>query len=245
MRLMNDDMAAQPLLVEGLTVFDAADAKLGVIFQYGVEGKYITVQRGRVIPKDVFIPLSLVLRSDEKGIHLSRTKSEIRADPRFRQAPGIGGFDILAAEQRLAPSNASAASVKDIAEASAREDESTSYAAPTQTHNTVNHTATATHDASPTAKTAASRKKGDSHEGHAAIHEKEAAAHEKDARAHENEAEAATATAVHETEAVVHEHERHAAKSTTGAKKTVSGIAKGAATKGSAASTDDATASAS
>jgi len=68
-----DDMTAQPLLVEGLSVFDASGARLDVIFQYSVEGKYIRTPRDKAPARtsvaakagasDVVAPSSRVAKS--------------------------------------------------------------------------------------------------------------------------------------------------------------------------------------
>jgi hypothetical protein len=66
-------------------VYDADERQVGTL-SLGSPGDYLVVQRAGTQP-DLYIPLSAVNRSDESGVYLSLTASDL-ADPRWRQRPG-------------------------------------------------------------------------------------------------------------------------------------------------------------
>jgi hypothetical protein len=61
----------------GTSVFDADGLKLGSIDAYDDASGYMRIQKGALIFKDVFLPVTSVAYLDDQGIHLSMTKEEI------------------------------------------------------------------------------------------------------------------------------------------------------------------------
>jgi hypothetical protein len=71
----------------GTPVYDADDLKVGVIDAYNAETGYMRIQKGALVFKDIFLPVTSVAYLDDIGIHLSVTKTEI--DRRFSHLPDV------------------------------------------------------------------------------------------------------------------------------------------------------------
>lgn len=64
--------------VEGTTVFDAAGEKVGTVSEHNIQGGYLVVHKGWLFPRDLYVPLSAVGRSDDDGIYLNMYKDELK-----------------------------------------------------------------------------------------------------------------------------------------------------------------------
>ena len=71
------NMAGQQF-VEGTPVLDAAGEKFGTVSEHNVQGGYLVVHKGWLFPRDVYVPLSAVGRSDAQGISLNMYKDELK-----------------------------------------------------------------------------------------------------------------------------------------------------------------------
>ncbi len=76
--------------VEGMTVYDAAGEKVGTLGAPDAGAGYLVVRKGWLFPKDVYVPVSAIQRSDAAGITLSITKDELQTDAQYEQ-PAAGG----------------------------------------------------------------------------------------------------------------------------------------------------------
>ena len=80
-------------IVEGMTVFDAAGEKVGKLDTYNPEGGFLDVRKGWLFPKDIYVPVRAVARSDADGIYLGLYKEDLeRAEyaPTPEQADATG-----------------------------------------------------------------------------------------------------------------------------------------------------------
>ncbi len=76
---------------EGATVTDMAGEKVGTLHAYDPQGDYITVQKGFLFHKDLYIPVSAVQSTDADGnVQLSLHKDDL-ADSRY-DSPPTGGM---------------------------------------------------------------------------------------------------------------------------------------------------------
>jgi len=83
-------------------VHDAAGEKVGTLHAYDPQGGYITVQKGFLFHKDLYIPLSAVQGTDADGnIHLSLHKDDL-ADARYNDPPAAGMASSAAGEDSYA-----------------------------------------------------------------------------------------------------------------------------------------------
>ncbi len=79
---------------EGATVNDMAGEKIGTLHAYDPQGGYITVQKGFLFHKDLYIPVSAVQNTDTDGtVQLSLYKDDLAGD-RYDNPPpgGTGGM---------------------------------------------------------------------------------------------------------------------------------------------------------
>jgi len=79
---------------EGATVTDMAGEKIGTLHAYDPQGGYITVQKGFLFHKDLYIPVSAVQNTDADGnVQLSLYKDDLQGD-RYDNPPtgGTGGM---------------------------------------------------------------------------------------------------------------------------------------------------------
>ncbi len=75
---------------EGATVNDMAGDKVGTLHAYDPQGGYITVQKGFLFHKDLYIPVSAVQSTDADGnVQLSLHKDDL-ADSRYDSPPAGG-----------------------------------------------------------------------------------------------------------------------------------------------------------
>ena len=75
---------------EGATVNDAAGEKIGTLHAYDPQGGYITVQKGFLFHKDLYIPVSAVQSTDAEGnVQLSVYKDDL-AGERYDNPPTGG-----------------------------------------------------------------------------------------------------------------------------------------------------------
>ena len=63
--------------VEGMSVFEANDDKVGSVHDYDPRGGYLVVQKGWLFPKDLYIPLGAVERNDADGVCLNLHKDDL------------------------------------------------------------------------------------------------------------------------------------------------------------------------
>jgi len=83
-------------------VYDTSGEKVGALHAYDPEGGYITVQKGFLFHKDLYIPLSAVQGTDADGnIRLSLHKDDL-ADARYDNPPAGGASGGLASEDSYA-----------------------------------------------------------------------------------------------------------------------------------------------
>jgi len=69
------------------TVYDTAGEKIGTVQAYDPQGGYITVQKGFLFHKDLYIPVNAVQRTDAEGnVYLSLHKDDL-ADERYDNPP--------------------------------------------------------------------------------------------------------------------------------------------------------------
>ncbi len=75
---------------QGATVYDTADEKIGTVQAYDPQGGYLTVQKGFLFHKDLYVAVDAVQRTDAEGnVYLSLHKDDL-ADERYDNPP-IGG----------------------------------------------------------------------------------------------------------------------------------------------------------
>lgn len=73
-----NDPAQQPFdLPAGLPVFDCHGEQLGVVSAVGVLERDLMMRVGRLLHRDVAVPISAIARSDAHGVYLNRTKQDI------------------------------------------------------------------------------------------------------------------------------------------------------------------------
>jgi len=74
------------------TVYDTADEKIGTVQAYDPQGGYLTVQKGFLFHKDLYIPVDAVQRTDAEGnVRLSLHKDDL-ADERYDSPPAGGAM---------------------------------------------------------------------------------------------------------------------------------------------------------
>ncbi len=78
-------------ITEGTTVYDAAGEKIGRVRGSDAQGGYLDVEKGWLFPKDVYIPLSAIARSDADGVYLTLYKDDLSANT-YAQPPQGGGM---------------------------------------------------------------------------------------------------------------------------------------------------------
>ncbi len=72
------------------TVYDASGEKIGRVRASNPQGGYLDVEKGWLFPKDVYIPLNAIARSDTGGVYLTVAKDDLSADT-YAQPPQAGG----------------------------------------------------------------------------------------------------------------------------------------------------------
>ena len=74
-------------ITKGAKVFDSEGKKLGTIQLYDKKTGYMRIQKGELVLKDIFLPVTAVSYLDDTGIHLSLTKDVIMN--RFEAMPQV------------------------------------------------------------------------------------------------------------------------------------------------------------
>jgi hypothetical protein len=85
-------------IVEGMTVFDAAGDKVGKLDTFNPEGGFLDIRKGWLFPKDIYVPLRAVARTDADGIYLGLYKEDLeRAEyaPAPAQTDADGGASFM------------------------------------------------------------------------------------------------------------------------------------------------------
>jgi hypothetical protein len=80
---MNDnirtaDSGTNLQIVEGMTVYDAGGDKVGTLDAYNAEGGFLDIRKGWLFPKDIYVPVRAVARTDAEGIYLSVNKDDLK-----------------------------------------------------------------------------------------------------------------------------------------------------------------------
>ncbi len=84
---------------DGTTVYDASGEKIGRVRASDPQGGYLAVEKGWLFPKDVYIPLSAIARSDTGGVYLTVSKDDLSADA-YAQPPQGDGMGTTTAAPR-------------------------------------------------------------------------------------------------------------------------------------------------
>ncbi len=74
---MNQQGSVGPIST-GATVYDAAGEKVGKVRVYDAQAGYLDVEKGWLFPKDIYVPLSAVARSDADGVYLTMYMDDIQ-----------------------------------------------------------------------------------------------------------------------------------------------------------------------
>ena len=64
-------------IAEGTTVFDAAGEKVGTVSEHNMPAGYLAVRKGWLFPKDIYVPLTAIARTDTAGIYLRVGQDEL------------------------------------------------------------------------------------------------------------------------------------------------------------------------
>jgi uncharacterized protein (TIGR02271 family) len=73
-----DESTMGQQFAEGMPVYDAGGEKAGTLREYSPQGGYLLVQKGWLFPKDVYVPLNAIARSDASGIYLNLYKDDLK-----------------------------------------------------------------------------------------------------------------------------------------------------------------------
>lgn len=79
-----DDMGQQ--FTEGMTVFDAEGDKLGKISEVDPQQQYVTVQKGFLFPKDIYIPFDTIEHNNAEGVYITLSKQDLENE-RYHSIP--------------------------------------------------------------------------------------------------------------------------------------------------------------
>jgi hypothetical protein len=71
----------------GTDVFDYDDLKVGSVEAYDPETGYMRIEKGRLAPKNIYLPVTAVSYLDDRGIHLWIPQAEIGR--RFSTLPDV------------------------------------------------------------------------------------------------------------------------------------------------------------
>jgi hypothetical protein len=89
----------------GATVYDTAGAKVGTLRAYNPQGGYLLVEKGWLFPKDLYIPVGAVQRTDATGaVHLGLRKDDLR-DDRYA-IPPVGGPTVAGSDSQSTTTHA-------------------------------------------------------------------------------------------------------------------------------------------
>lgn len=73
-------MQAHPEIATGIPVFDATGNKVGEVASPNTTGNCFVVEKGFILTRQLFIPLSAIRYQDIHGIYLSVSKDELKGD---------------------------------------------------------------------------------------------------------------------------------------------------------------------
>ncbi|MGE5334773.1 MAG: hypothetical protein ACM3N4_08755 [Nitrososphaerota archaeon] len=76
-------------IMPGATVYDVNGDKVGTAQQYNPQADCLVVEKGMFFTKDIYIPASMIERSDANGIRVRLSKDELK-DDRYTQPPTPG-----------------------------------------------------------------------------------------------------------------------------------------------------------
>lgn len=76
----------QPQLIEGMPVYDMNGDKVGTISEHNPQPGCLVIHKGILFPKDLYIPLNAIQRSDADGVYLSLAKDDL-SDDRYSNPP--------------------------------------------------------------------------------------------------------------------------------------------------------------
>ena len=71
----------------GTDVFDSEGLKLGRVQAYDPATGYMRIEKGAIVPKQIFLPVTSVGFLDDRGIHVTLTKDSIQN--RFERVPEV------------------------------------------------------------------------------------------------------------------------------------------------------------
>lgn len=74
---MQGNLAGQSIL-EGTSVYDAGGDKVGTVSEHNARGGYLVVHKGWLFPKDVYVPLNAISRTDADGVYLNMYKDDLQ-----------------------------------------------------------------------------------------------------------------------------------------------------------------------
>jgi uncharacterized protein (TIGR02271 family) len=83
---MRNDMDQIP---NGTTVYDSAGDKVGTVAGYDPQGGYFLVEKGWLFVKDMYIPTSIIAKTDSEGVYLQVLKDELNQEM-YANPPAVG-----------------------------------------------------------------------------------------------------------------------------------------------------------
>jgi len=86
-------------VAEGTPVYDVNGERVGHVSKQIMEGDNIILHKGLIFPKDLYIPLSIVRRSDSNGVSLSITKDELQHERYTALSPHEERASVLGMEE--------------------------------------------------------------------------------------------------------------------------------------------------
>lgn len=70
----------------GTLVYDTHGAWVGIVSLRNAPGPYLAVQKGRLFPKDIYLPCDAIAHTDADGVHLRLPKDALK-DRRYAAPP--------------------------------------------------------------------------------------------------------------------------------------------------------------
>jgi hypothetical protein len=64
----------------GTTVYDTNGDKVGSVVDYDSQSGFMVVEKGWLFHTDLYVPLTLISNTDDQGLYLKITKSDLKAD---------------------------------------------------------------------------------------------------------------------------------------------------------------------
>jgi hypothetical protein len=82
--MMNQSLTGEPIdnqsFVEGANVYDVASEKVGTVSGQDSQAGWLSIQQGWLFTHEVYVPLSLVVSQDDKGVFLNVSKDELKEE---------------------------------------------------------------------------------------------------------------------------------------------------------------------